>query len=198
MEAAGSSAGAGRRVPLESDGEAGGDESGGDETPGHRPPCRIGTAQETLSHIGDLEDAAADLELLISAVEDASAVYTGAFQQWRSNAGKTLKTAWIRITETAEMTLFSVGETPVTAGDIQLDHDVEIMNPELVIANLTKAGELNMVLKVERGRGYRPATQRPTFELAAFWTSQSPGWRFPKSSSMRRMEGPRVLRVFLV
>ena len=79
---------------------------------------RIGTAQETLSHIGDLEDAAADLELLITAVDDASAVYTGAFQQWRSNTGKTLKTAWIRITETAEMTLFSVGETPVTAGDI--------------------------------------------------------------------------------
>ena len=34
------------------------------------------------------------------------------------------------------------------------------MNPELVIANLTKAGELDMTLKVERGRGYRPAGQR--------------------------------------
>jgi len=38
------------------------------------------------------------------------------------------------------------------------------MNPDIVIANLTKDGELNMVLKVERGRGYRPATQRPAFE----------------------------------
>ena len=42
-----------------------------------------------------------------------------------------------------------------------------ISNPDLVIANLTSAGELNMVLKVERGRGYRPATQRPTFEEQA-------------------------------
>ena len=45
-----------------------------------------------------------------------------------------------------------------------VDHDVEIVNPDQVIANLTKAGELNMTLKVERGRGYRPAVQRLGFE----------------------------------
>jgi DNA-directed RNA polymerase subunit alpha len=66
--------------------------------------------------------------------------------------------------DTAELRVSKKGPGPVTAGDIQLDHDVEITNPELVIANLTKAGELNMILKVERGRGYRPATQRPSFE----------------------------------
>src|SRR5580698_10260256 len=38
------------------------------------------------------------------------------------------------------------------------------LNPDLVIANLTKAGELSMSLKVERGRGYRPAAQRMAFE----------------------------------
>ena len=59
----------------------------------------------------------------------------------------------------AELRLYKKGPGPVTAGDIQLDHDVEIINPELVIANLTKAGELSMTIKVERGRGYRPATQ---------------------------------------
>lgn len=61
--------------------------------------------------------------------------------------------------DTAELRLHKKGPGPVTAGDIQLDHDVEIINPTLVIANLTKAGELNMTLKVERGRGYRPASQ---------------------------------------
>ena len=66
--------------------------------------------------------------------------------------------------DAAELRLSKKGPGPVTGADIQLDHDVEIMNPEIVIANLTKAGELNMVLKVERGRGYRPATQRPAFE----------------------------------
>ncbi len=69
--------------------------------------------------------------------------------------------------ESAELTLSKKGPGPVTAGDIQLDHDVEILNPDLVIANLTKAGELRMMLKVIRGRGYRPATQRATFEEQA-------------------------------
>lgn len=62
------------------------------------------------------------------------------------------------------LTLSKSGLGPVTAGDIQLSHDVEIHNPELVIANLTKAGELNMTIKVERGRGYVPAAQRASFE----------------------------------
>ena len=66
--------------------------------------------------------------------------------------------------DTAELRLVKKGPGTVTAGDIQLDHDVEVMNPDLVIATLTKAGELNMILRLERGRGYRAATQSPTFD----------------------------------
>ena len=66
--------------------------------------------------------------------------------------------------DVAEVRLHKKGPGPVTAGDIAGDHDIEILNPELVIANLTKAGELSMSLKVERGRGYRPAAQRMAFE----------------------------------
>jgi DNA-directed RNA polymerase subunit alpha len=66
--------------------------------------------------------------------------------------------------DTAEVRLQKRGPGPVTAGDIQGDHDVEVLNPDLVIANLTKAGELSMLLKIERGRGYRPAVQRAAFE----------------------------------
>jgi len=69
--------------------------------------------------------------------------------------------------ETAELRVSKKGPGPVTGADIQLDHDVEIMNPDIVIANLTKDGELNMLLTVERGRGYRPATQHPSFEEQA-------------------------------
>jgi DNA-directed RNA polymerase subunit alpha len=57
----------------------------------------------------------------------------------------------------ATLTLSKKGPGPVTAGDIRLDHDIEIINPDFVIANLTKAGELNMTLKVAKGRGYQPA-----------------------------------------
>ena len=38
----------------------------------------------------------------------------------------------------AELRLNKKGPGPVTAGDIQVDHDIEIVNPELVIANLTQ------------------------------------------------------------
>ena len=42
----------------------------------------------------------------------------------------------------------------MTAGDIELTHGVEIINPELVIAHLNENGSLNMTLKVEKGIGY--------------------------------------------
>jgi DNA-directed RNA polymerase subunit alpha len=66
--------------------------------------------------------------------------------------------------DSAELRLSKKGPGPVTAGDIQGDHDVEIVNPDLVIANLTQAGSLTATLKVEKGRGYRPAVQRAAFE----------------------------------
>jgi DNA-directed RNA polymerase subunit alpha len=64
----------------------------------------------------------------------------------------------------ATLRLSKKGPGQVTAGDITLDHDVEVVNPDYVIANLTKDGELNMTLKVELGRGYEPATVRTTKE----------------------------------
>jgi DNA-directed RNA polymerase subunit alpha len=60
----------------------------------------------------------------------------------------------------AVLTLYKKGAGPVLGSDITLDHDVEIANPDHVIANLTKDGELKMTLKVARGRGYEPSAQR--------------------------------------
>lgn len=62
--------------------------------------------------------------------------------------------------EEANLTLTKKGPGPVVAGDIVGGHAVEIINPGHIIAHLTKSGELNMRLKVERGCGYLPATQR--------------------------------------
>ncbi len=77
-----------------------------------------------------------------------------------------LKSVSIRMhnRQNATLTLNKKGPGPVTAGDIELDHDVEIMNPEQIIANLTKEGDLSMTLKVEQGRGYQPSNQRLAFE----------------------------------
>jgi len=62
--------------------------------------------------------------------------------------------------ESSILTLSKRGPGPVTAGDIKLDHDVEIKNPQLIIANITTDVELNMRLTVTRGRGYQPADGR--------------------------------------
>ena len=60
----------------------------------------------------------------------------------------------------ATLTLNKKGQGPVLASDITLDHDVEISNPDHVIANLTKDGELNMTMKIAKGIGYEPTTVR--------------------------------------
>ena len=52
------------------------------------------------------------------------------------------------------------GEGPVTAADIQTPHDVEIINPEHVVAHLAHGGKLDMQVKVEKGRGYVPGNLR--------------------------------------
>ena len=58
------------------------------------------------------------------------------------------------------LSLRKEGEGVVTAADIQTPHDVEIINPEHVIANLSQGGKIDIQLKVEKGRGYVPGTVR--------------------------------------
>ncbi|HUK05796.1 MAG TPA: DNA-directed RNA polymerase subunit alpha [Burkholderiales bacterium] len=60
----------------------------------------------------------------------------------------------------AILTLKKKGEGPVTAGDIEPSHDVEIVNPGHVIANLSAGGKIELQLKVEAGRGYLPGNMR--------------------------------------
>src|SRR3954463_15874829 len=69
-----------------------------------------------------------------------------------------LKGVVFRLHNRDEVTLVlrKEGEGPVTAGDIQTPHDVEIINPEHVIANLAAGGKLDMQIKVEKGRSYVP------------------------------------------
>jgi len=59
------------------------------------------------------------------------------------------------------LTLNKTGAGAVTAADIEAGHDVEIINPQHVIAHLTPGGNLEMTIKVETGRGYVPASARP-------------------------------------
>lgn len=60
------------------------------------------------------------------------------------------------------LTLNKKGPGVVTARDIQLDHEIEIKNPDHVIAHLNGTGELSMKLTVTSGRGYQPVDSRVT------------------------------------
>ena len=59
------------------------------------------------------------------------------------------------------------GEGVVTAGDIQVDSDIEIMNPDLVIAHLNGGADckLSMELTITKGRGYVSADKNKNDEL---------------------------------
>ncbi len=73
-----------------------------------------------------------------------------------------LKDVAIKLHEKDEVTLTLSKKGPgvVTAGDIALDADTEIVNPDLVIANLNDKGELKMSLTVVKGSGYETIETR--------------------------------------
>jgi len=64
--------------------------------------------------------------------------------------------------EEQTITISKTGAGVVTAGDIETGHDVEIVNPDHVIANVNSDGKLNITMKVIKGRGYQPSNKRKT------------------------------------
>jgi DNA-directed RNA polymerase subunit alpha len=70
----------------------------------------------------------------------------------------------LNATDESELTLEKEGPGVVTAADFQVDHDIEIANPDHVIATLNESGKLNLRVKVDRGRGYEPADIRASDE----------------------------------
>ncbi|PID46399.1 MAG: DNA-directed RNA polymerase subunit alpha [Proteobacteria bacterium] len=73
-----------------------------------------------------------------------------------------LKGLAVRLNEKDSVTLDlrKSGPGVVTAADIRLDHDVELIDPDHVIATITSDVELDMSITITRGRGYQPASVR--------------------------------------
>lgn len=59
-----------------------------------------------------------------------------------------------------ELKLVKKGPGVLTAGDIECGHSAQVMNPDYVIAHLTKDITFEATLKVELGRGYQPSSMR--------------------------------------
>jgi DNA-directed RNA polymerase subunit alpha len=58
---------------------------------------------------------------------------------------------------------------PVRAKDIEVDQDVEILEPEAHIATVSEGGKLHMQLRVKRGRGYVAADRNFDEDLGIGW-----------------------------
>ena len=85
-----------------------------------------------------------EFQTIEGVVEDVTTIILNLKQVVIKNHAKEMKTIRINATE----------EGPVTAGDIEHDADIEIINPSLVIANVAKGGKLVMEMTVSNGRGY--------------------------------------------
>lgn len=85
-----------------------------------------------------------------------------------------LKTLALRMhgRDEATLKLSKRGPGVVTAADIVLEHDTEVVNPGHVIAHLTKPTAIEMELKVSRGRGYQPVAVRGPGENRAIGSMQ--------------------------
>jgi DNA-directed RNA polymerase subunit alpha len=65
---------------------------------------------------------------------------------------------------TGRMTLEAKGPGAVTAGQIDTGHDIDVMDPDLVICTLDEGASINMSFVVEMGKGYVPAIQNRSEE----------------------------------
>ena len=70
-----------------------------------------------------------------------------------------VKTLYVRVDKTGE----------VRARDIEVDQDVEILEPDAHIATVAEKGKLHMELRVKRGRGYVSADKNFDEDLGIGW-----------------------------
>jgi DNA-directed RNA polymerase subunit alpha len=91
-----------------------------------------------------IEGALHEFQTVEGVVEDVTTIILNLKKIVVKNHSNDMKTIRINVNQ----------EGPVTAGDIDHDSDIEILNPELVIANVAKGGSLVMEMTVSNGRGY--------------------------------------------
>ena len=100
-----------------------------------------------------IEGVMHEFQVLDGVVEDVSSIVLN------------LKNVVIKkhVEETKVIKLYADKEGLVTAGDIDVDPDVEIVNPSQPIATLAKGGKLNMEMIVSTGRGYVPSNENKEY-----------------------------------
>ena len=92
----------------------------------------------------------------------------------------------------ADVEINCEGPCKVTAGDIKLPGQVTVINPEHHIATLAAGSKINMMIVVEGGRGYRPASSVGSHSGKAFGTIPLDASFSPVRNVAVEVEGTRV------
>lgn len=100
-----------------------------------------------------ITDAMHEFQTIEGIVEDVTSIILNLKNVVVKNHSNDMKTLSLCVTE----------ERVVTAKDIKTDADVEIINPDQVIATVSKGGKLEMELLVANGRGYVPSTENKKY-----------------------------------
>lgn len=105
-----------------------------------------------------------------------------------------LKGLALRVAHSDDVTLRleKTGPGVVTAADITLTHDVELINPDLIIAHLNGPLKLAMSLRVQKGRGYQPVASRLAETDTPIGTLQVDAWYSPIKRVSYLVESARV------
>ena len=94
-----------------------------------------------------------EFQTIEGVVEDVTSIILNLKNVVVKNHSEEIKTLKLCVTE----------EKTVTALDIETDSDVEIINPDQVIATVSKGGKLEMEIMIANGRGYVPSTDNKKF-----------------------------------
>ncbi len=94
-----------------------------------------------------------EFQTIEGVVEDVTSIVLNLKSVVLKNHTEEIKTAHLSVHE----------ERVVTAADIITDSDVEIVNPDQVIATLSKGGKLDMEFIIANGRGYVPSNENKKY-----------------------------------
>lgn len=94
-----------------------------------------------------------EFQTIESVVEDVTSIVLNLKSVVLKNHTEEIKTAHLSVSE----------ERVVTAADIITDSDVEVVNPDQVIATLSKGGKLDMEFIIANGRGYVPSNENKKY-----------------------------------
>jgi DNA-directed RNA polymerase subunit alpha len=92
-------------------------------------------------------------------VEDATDIILNLKQIPLKLHGDETKTVFLRVDKPGE----------VKARDIEVDQDLEVLEPEAHIATVSEGGKLHMELRIKKGRGYVPAEKNFDEDLGIGW-----------------------------